>query len=107
MLPMRLSACDSQWSLRSQIRLPSIMEYRSPRSFHLGTGELDDLTPLFGFVSDKPAEIGWRAGRQHGPQIGKPREDLGISERRIDVPIELPDDLGGCIFRRSNPEPWA
>jgi len=77
------------------------MEYRSPRSFHLGAGELDDLAPFLGFVSDKPAETGWRTGRQHGPQIGKPGGDLGISERSIDVPVEPVDDLGGRVPRRA------
>jgi tripartite-type tricarboxylate transporter receptor subunit TctC len=33
----------------------------------IGAGELDDPAPLFGLLSDKPAEIGWRTGRQQGP----------------------------------------
>jgi hypothetical protein len=33
-------------------------------SFRLGTGELDHITPLLGFVGDELAEIGGRTGQR-------------------------------------------
>src|SRR5262245_38446086 len=70
----------------------------SPRrvSFDLGARKSHDLAPLLGFVSNEPCEIGWRAGRQNGPQLGKPSGDFGISQRCVDVLVQLGDNLGGC-----------
>src|SRR5262245_57617925 len=80
----------------------------SPRvSFDLGTRKSHDLAPLLGFVSDEPCEIGWRARRQNGPQLGKPSGDFGISQRCVDVLVQLDDNLGGCVLRRTRPKPGA
>ena len=40
-------------------------------------------------------------------QVGKPRLDLGIGESRVDLLVELVDDLGGRVPRRANAEPRA
>jgi len=45
------------------------------------------------FVGDVPTEVGGRAGKWGFPEIGKPRLDFGIGEARIDLRVELLDDL--------------
>ena len=47
-------------------------------SIWLGTGELDDLAPLLGFVRDELAEIGGRERKRRDAQVGKLRPELGI-----------------------------
>src|SRR5262249_3527136 len=69
------------------------MEYLVARqSFGLCAGELDYFAPLLGIVSNELAEVGGRAGKYHAPKVGKPCLQLGISEPRIDLPIELAKD---------------
>src|SRR6516225_3467958 len=76
----------------------------SPR---LCAGELDYFAPLLGIVSDELAEIRDRAGKYHAPKVGKPRLQLGISEPRIDLAIELINDLGRRVFGRTEANPLA
>src|SRR5262249_13146252 len=77
------------------------------RSLGLCAGELDYFAPLLGIVSDELAEVRDRAGKYHAPKVGKPRLQLGISEPRIDLAIELINDLGRCIFGRTEANPLA
>src|SRR5215471_13408279 len=84
------------------------MEYSvARRSPGLCAGELDYFAPLLGIVSDKLAEVVDRAGKYHAAQVGKPRLQLGISEPRIDLAIELINDLGRCVFGRIEANPLA
>jgi hypothetical protein len=39
-------------------RGPFLIQTRRRRSVHLGTGELDNLGPLLGFLDDELAELG-------------------------------------------------
>src|SRR5262249_48790153 len=73
----------------------------------LCAGELDYFAPLLGIVSDDLAEIRDRAGKYHAPKVGKPRLQLGISEPRIDLAIELINDLGRRVFGRTEANPLA
>src|SRR5262245_21316921 len=41
------------------------------------------------------------------PRVGKPRLQLGISEPRIDLAIELINDLGRRVFGRTEANPLA
>ena len=79
----------------------------SRRSLGLEARELHHLGPLLGLVRDELAEIGGRAGKRRSAQVDKPRLDLGIGEASIDFLVELIDDLGGCVFRRSDAAPEA
>src|SRR5262245_49111717 len=77
------------------------------RSLGLCAGELDYSAPLLGIVSDELAEVGGRAGKYHAPKVGRPRFQLGISEPRIDLAIELINDLGRRVFGRTEANPLA
>src|SRR5262249_59612161 len=60
--------------------------------------ELHHLGPLLGFVGDEPAEVGGRARNHDCTEVGEPCLYFGIRESRIDLLVELVDDLGGCVF---------
>src|SRR5262249_53058839 len=64
------------------------------KSLSLNTGKLYHLGPFFGFISNKLREVSGRAGKYRSAQIGEPRLDLGVGESRIDLIVELVDDLG-------------
>src|SRR5262249_9790032 len=84
-----------------------VMEYSvARRSLGLCARELDYFAPFLGIVSDELAEVGDRAGKYHAPKVGKPRLQLGISEPRIDLAIELTNDLGRCVFGRTEANHW-
>ena len=76
-------------------------------SIRLDAGELDHLGPLFGFFRDELAEVGGRAGKRRAAQVGKPRLDLRIGEARVDLPVELVDDLGWRVPGRADAVPGA
>src|SRR5262245_60393487 len=86
-----------------------VMEYSAAhrRSPGLCAGKLDYFAPLLGIVSDELAEVRDRAGKYHAPKVGKPRLQLGISEPRIDLAIELINDLGRRVFGRTEANPLA
>src|SRR5262245_11750398 len=85
-----------------------IMEYSvARRSLGLCAGELDYFAPLLGIISDELAEVRGRAGKYHAPKVGKPRLQLGISKPRIDLAIELINDLGRRVFGRTEANPLA
>jgi hypothetical protein len=52
------------------------------------------LAPFLGFFGDQLAEIGGRARKCSGAQLGKPRLHLGIGKSRVDLLVELLHDLG-------------
>jgi len=56
-----------------------------PQSLRLDVGHPDHLAPLLGFVRDQLAEVSRRARKWRAAQIGKPRLDLGICERGVDL----------------------
>src|SRR4029077_10313701 len=63
-------------------------------SLRLEAGALDDLAPLLDFLGDELAEVG-RCTRQHGAaEVAEPCLHLGIDQRRVDLVVELLDDLG-------------
>ena len=76
---------------------------RSAASIRLGPKELDHLAPLLGFLRNEFPEIGGRAYKRRASQVGKPRLHLGISEARVDLLVELVDDLVGVCL--GAPEP--
>src|SRR5262245_58213042 len=91
------------------IRQTGVTEYwiGDRRSLGLCAGELDYFAPLLGIVSDELAEVRDRAGKYHAPKVGKPRLQLGISEPRIHLAIELINDLGRRVFGRAEANPLA
>jgi hypothetical protein len=65
----------------------------------------DHLAPLFGFVGDELTEVGGRLGERRGAQVGQARLDVGIRKTRIDIPVQLVDDLGRCVSGYGNAVP--
>src|SRR5262249_41099490 len=65
-----------------------------PGSICFDARELHHLAPLFGLFGDELAEVGSRAWKGGGAPLGKPRLHLGIGKGRVDLRIELVDDLG-------------
>src|SRR5580692_2860737 len=76
-----------------------VLRFISTRSLRLYVRELDHLGPFLGFIGDELAEIGRRAGKWHGAEIGKPLLQRGIGEASIDFLVELVDDVGGRALR--------
>src|ERR1700694_3428865 len=62
---------------------------------HLDVGRPDHLGPLLGFLGDMFSEAGRRTGKYYGAEGGKARLQLRIGEARIDLLVELVDDLDG------------
>src|SRR5262249_43654513 len=65
------------------------------------------LGPLLGFVGDEPAEVGGRARNHDCTEVGEPCLYFGIRESRIDLLVELVDDLGGCVLGNADAIPEA
>src|SRR5258705_6597235 len=68
---------------------------RRSSSLWSDVGRSDHLAPLLDFLRDELSEIGGRAAEHRAVQVGKPRLHLGVGEARIDLLVELVDDLGG------------
>jgi hypothetical protein len=53
------------------------------------------ISPFLGFLREVFSEIRRRTGKCHGTKLREPRLELSIGEARIDLGVELIDDLGG------------
>src|SRR5215467_5412806 len=73
--------------------------------FGLDVGRTDHLAPLLGFCRDELAEVSGRACKCGEAEVGKTRLDAGARQARIDLFVELLDDLGGCILGRADTVP--
>src|SRR5262249_2700252 len=69
------------------------------------TSKRDDLGPLFGFVRDEVTELGRRARKRCATQVCQPRLELGIAKHRVDLLVELLDDIAGGALRRADTGP--
>src|SRR4051794_18499604 len=75
--------------------------------FGFDVGRADNLAPLLGFCGNEFFELGG-GGRKHGAaQNGKPRLCLGIGESRIDLLVELLNNLRWGVFGSTDPLPPA
>ena len=74
-------------------------------SVDFGAGELDHLGPLLGICGDEGAKIGRRAYEHRAAEVGNPCFYSGISEARINLLVELVDDLSGRVSRSADPLP--
>src|SRR5262249_61356539 len=77
-------------------------------SVDFGAGELDHLGPLLRIGGDERAEVGGRVCKHRVAEVSDTRFHPGIGEARIDLRVELADDLGGGIPGRADPLPaWS
>src|SRR5262249_16511222 len=76
-------------------------------SLRLRTGKLHYLGPLLGFFSDDLAKLFRGSIHQHPTHIGKTRADIRVSNCRVDLLVELVDDLGRRSLGSTDPEPGA
>src|SRR6516162_5476797 len=91
---------------RPAIRRTAIMEYpRFPASVRFDAGELDHLGPLLRIGGDERAEVGGRVCKHRVAEVSDTRFHPGIGEARIDLRVELADDLGGRIPGSADPLP--
>src|SRR5262245_4883782 len=63
-------------------------------SVRLDAGELDHLGPFLGFVGDKLAELGRRSRQRRAAEISETGLHLRVVQSRVDLLVELIDDLG-------------
>src|SRR5438876_4975076 len=91
------------------IRRTGLMEYfaGSRGSLGLDTRELDYLGPLLGFIGDQPAKIRRRSRQRRAAKVSDPGLHLRVVESRIDLLVELVDDLGRRGLRCAEAEPGA
>src|SRR5262245_5054099 len=72
-------------------------------SLRLDVRGSDHLAPLLGLIGDELAEVGGRARKSGATKFGEPRLDLGIGKGRVDLCVELVDDLGRRGFGAPRP----
>src|SRR5262245_30662315 len=77
------------------------------KSLRLDAGELHDLRPFLGFLSDELGKVGGRAPKRHAAQLGKSCLQLRIGEAGVDFLVELVDDLGRRVSRSAEAAPEA
>src|SRR5262245_63560050 len=70
-------------------------------SFGLDIGCSNHFGPLLRFFSDQLSEVAGRAVQWHSTKIGESRAELGIGKARIDLLVELLDDVGGGALGRA------
>src|SRR5262245_7259844 len=71
----------------------------------LDAREVHHLAPLLGFVGDEPSKVGGRADKRCASEVSQPRLDFGIGEARVDLLVELLDDLGWRGLRCADAKP--
>src|SRR5262245_58311592 len=74
---------------------------------HLDAGEVDDLFPFGGLVSDDLAELFRRRDDRNGAELGETLLDRGLGEDLVHFLVELLDDLVRRALRRAHSEPGA
>src|SRR5215472_19257539 len=78
-----------------------------PRSLRLDVGRPDHLGPLFGFVGDQFSELSRRSWQRHAAEVSETGLYLRVVESRVDLLVELVDDLGRRGPRCADAEPTA
>src|SRR5215470_3304993 len=76
-------------------------------SVRLRTGELHHFGPLLGFFGDVLSELGGRAGNERSAHAVEPLLDNRLSQDCVDRRVELVDELGGRVLRRTDAIPRA
>src|SRR5262249_33886598 len=93
--------------LSRHFRRTGFMEYwiGTAASVQLDVGGPDHLGPFLCICGDECAEVCGRAGEHRVAEVGDPRLHPGIGEARVDLFVELVDDLCGRIPGGTDPLP--
>jgi hypothetical protein len=70
----------------------------------LDVGRPNNFSPLVGFFGDEFAELGGRT-RKRWVHVGKPRLDLRVGKRGVDLSVKLANDLSRRVLRSAEAEP--
>src|SRR5262249_22362156 len=76
-------------------------------SVWLDVGGTYPLAHFPGFLGDELAEVGRRADKRCASEVSEPRLDFGIGEGRVDLLVELVDDLSWRGLGCADAEPIA
>src|SRR5262245_35883264 len=85
------------------------MEYPASEaaSLRLDAGEFDHLGPLFGFVGNQLSEVSRRSRQRHAAEVSETGLHLRVVKSRVDLLVELVDDLGRRGLRCADAVPGA
>src|SRR5499433_1422017 len=91
------------------LRISGFMEYPASEaaSLRLDAGEFDHLGPLFGFVGNQLSEVSRRSRQRHAAEVSETGLHLRVVESRVDLLVELVDDLGWRGLRCADAGPKA
>src|SRR5262249_12630174 len=76
-------------------------------SLRLDVGGPDHLAPFLGFLGDELAKVCGRDDKRRHTQNGEPRFYLGIGEARVDLLVELVDDVRRRVLGYADAIPVA
>src|SRR5262245_32431083 len=76
------------------IRGTGVTEYSVRELLRLDIGGPDHLAPFLGFVGDQLAELGRRPRQRRAAEVSETGLHLRVVESRVDLLVELVDDLG-------------
>src|SRR5262249_17907516 len=98
---MRTSSSDP-----CRFRRTGVTEYPTAEavSLRLDAGGFDHFGPLFGIFGDELAEVDGRA-RQGLAEVSETDLHLGVGESRVDLLVELVDDLGWRVLGNADAIP--
>src|SRR5215472_6915062 len=88
----------------------TLWEYRldsGSGSVRLDVEGPDDVAPFLRFVGDELAKVGGRDDKRRASKVGKPCLHLGIGEARVDLLVELVDDLHRRVLGYADAIPCA
>src|SRR5215472_9762803 len=68
-------------------------------SLRLDVGGPDHLAPFLGFLGDQLAELDRRSRQRRAAEVSETGLHLRVVESRVDLLVELVDDLGRCGLR--------
>src|SRR5262245_50295460 len=74
-------------------------------SLRLEASKFGNLAPLLGLCGDELPEAGGHHRHRHTTQIGEPHFQRRIGEARVDLLVQLGDDLYGRILGHTNAMP--